>query len=111
MPSARATSYELIPFLSLVIIQTAGSHLSKPSGESAKIVPFLTENCWHGCLARHFQRRWFARYIGSPLPQMGHFTPCGHRSATRNAWQVSWSAKYRMASVSVPGAAVCLSMP
>ena len=35
--------------------QTAGSHLSSPSGEPSKIVPTLTENCrWH---ALHFQRR------------------------------------------------------
>src|SRR3989442_1407882 len=46
-----------MPFLSLTIIQTAGSHLSRPMGESSKMVPTLIENCERGCFARHFHRR------------------------------------------------------
>jgi hypothetical protein len=42
MPSARASSWLEIPFLLLAMSQTAGSHLSSPSGESSKIVPTLT---------------------------------------------------------------------
>ncbi len=32
-----------MPFFALTRSQIAGSHLSKPRGESSKIVPFLTE--------------------------------------------------------------------
>ena len=43
-PSARWSSHELIPFRLLAIIHIAGSHLSKPSGESSKMVPSFTLN-------------------------------------------------------------------
>src|SRR5271170_5425649 len=46
MPIARATSQELIPFLQLHSIQNAHIHLSKPRGESSKIVPTLSVNCF-----------------------------------------------------------------
>ena len=46
---------DLAPFLQLVIIQIAVSHLSKPSGESSKIVPTLTENCFLHSLFLHCQ--------------------------------------------------------
>jgi len=56
---ARESSYELTPFLLLVMSQMATNHLSSPIGESSKIVPTLTENWrfrWCG-LALHSQRR------------------------------------------------------
>ena len=43
-PMARAISWLLMPFLALAISQTVGSHLSKPRGESSKIVPVLRVN-------------------------------------------------------------------
>jgi len=52
-PSERANSCELIPFLLLAASQTAGSHLSRPSFESSKIVPSLTLYCFLQPL--HFQ--------------------------------------------------------
>ena len=45
-PSARPTSYELIPFFALTISQIAGSHLLKGSGLSANNVPIFTVNCF-----------------------------------------------------------------
>ena len=44
-----------MPFLQLAISQTAGSHLSRPSGESSKMVPTLSENFRFGCLVLHSQ--------------------------------------------------------
>ena len=35
-----------MPFLQLTASHMAGSHLSKPIGESSKIVPTLAENFW-----------------------------------------------------------------
>ncbi len=52
-PSARPSSCELIPFLLLATSHIAGSHLSRPSGESSKIVPSLIEYCFLQAL--HFQ--------------------------------------------------------
>ena len=43
---AERTGLELLmPFLQLATIHIAGSHLSRPMGESSKMVPTLTENC------------------------------------------------------------------
>ncbi len=53
-PRERWSSIELTPVRELVSNQTAGSHLSNPIGESSKIVPALTENCF--LHARHFHR-------------------------------------------------------
>ena len=50
-PSARPSSCELMPFFELAMSQTAGSHLSSPSGESSKIVPTLTRDCFLHALA------------------------------------------------------------
>lgn len=55
IPSALPSSCEEMPFLELAASQTAGSHLSRPSGESSKIVPTLTLNCFLQLL--HFQTR------------------------------------------------------
>ncbi len=40
----RAISWLLTPFLQLAIIHTTGSHLSKPMGESSKMVPVFRVN-------------------------------------------------------------------
>src|SRR6266508_1329925 len=103
MPSARPSSCELIPFFEFAMSQTAGSHLSSPSGESSKMVPSLTEYCFLQAL--HFQRRRVVRYEYSVPPQRGHFGPSGQRSFATNSVQTSRSEKYRIASRSVVGSA------
>src|ERR1700736_1888835 len=50
IPNALANSYELIPFLQFTKSHAAGSHLSRPIGESSKMVPTLSENFRFGCL-------------------------------------------------------------
>ena len=62
-----------MPFLQLTTIQRAGSHLSRPSGESSKIVPTLTENCFLQPL--HFQMRRVLRKEWLTEPQRGQMTP------------------------------------
>ena len=56
-PSARCNSSELIPFLQLAIIQTAGSHLVSDTGESSSTVPTLIENRRRGLSEPHVQWR------------------------------------------------------
>ena len=97
-----------MPFLQLTTIQRAGSHLSRPSGESSKIVPTLTENCF--LQPRHFQRRRVDRNIGSGAAQRGQVTPLGQRSFATKARQTSASVKKRIASVRVSGSRSLLSM-
>ncbi len=46
MPIVLAISQELTPFLQLQIIQNAHIHLSRPRGESSKMVPTLSVNCF-----------------------------------------------------------------
>lgn len=54
-PMDRANSCEDTPFLQLAMSQIAGSHLSRPTGESSKIVPFFALY-WY-LQARHFHSR------------------------------------------------------
>src|ERR1039457_5775112 len=42
-PRSRADSQELIPFLQFTTSHRAASHLSRPRGESSKIVPVRSE--------------------------------------------------------------------
>src|SRR5487761_1398540 len=91
-PSDRAISCDETPFLELAISQIAGSHLSKPSGESSKIVPTLAENCLRHW--RHFQMRRVVRNECSVPPQRGQTgLPSGHRSLTTKASATSGSVK------------------
>jgi hypothetical protein len=60
IPRSRASSWLEMPFLQLTASQIAGSHLSNPSGESSKIVPFLTEY-WY-LHALHFHSLRVLRY-------------------------------------------------
>src|SRR5881394_1645217 len=87
----------------------AGSHLSRPSGESSKIVPTLTENCLRH--ERHFQMRRVLRKPQLSESHIGQRTPSGHRRDTTNSSAASGSAKNRIASERVSGAAVFLFMP
>ncbi len=52
----RAISALLTPFLQLTTIQKAVIHLSMPSGESSKMVPTLTLNCFLHPLHNHISR-------------------------------------------------------
>src|SRR6516165_937236 len=54
--SVRAISALLTPFLQLQTIQKAVIHLSMPSGESSKMVPSFTENCFLHPLQNHIKR-------------------------------------------------------
>src|SRR2546430_15434969 len=93
-----------MPFLQFAASHIAGNHLSKPIGESSKIVPTLTENFCFGWAFLHFHNLAFSRNVTLLEPHCGHFTPRGQRSATRNCKQASASEKYRTASRNVFGA-------
>src|ERR1019366_9762450 len=102
-PQARPISWLLTPFLQFTTCHMARSHLSKPSGESSKIVPVLEVNCLSACLLPHCQRLYFAWNRTFLLPQRGQVTPSGQRCATRYSRQLSGLAKKRIASCSVFG--------
>src|SRR5271168_3751585 len=96
MLSARATSYELTPFLQFVSSHIAVSHLSRPMAESSKMVPTLTENC-----LRHARQVHINRVLrnDSFLPwHRGHSGPFGHLALETAFRQTMGSEKYRMAS-------------
>src|SRR5438128_12544848 len=95
-PTARANSYELMPFLLLASIQRAGSHLSSPMGLSSKIVPSFTENCRPH--SRHFQMRRVLRNPGSLASQARQVAPWGQRRGDRKVSAVSMTEKERSAS-------------
>src|SRR6478672_9668511 len=90
-PSARASSCELIPFLELAASQIAGSHLSRPSGESSKIVPTLTLNCRLHAL--HFHTRRVETKECSLPPQRGQTGPFGQRSVATYSFATLRSEK------------------
>lgn len=94
-------------FFEEVSSHTAGSHLSRLMGESSKIVPTLTVNCFWQDLHRQIVPRVLLWIVQMPLasqPLRGHLTPCGHLICARKALQTSGSAKNRIASSSVAGA-------
>src|SRR6185295_3196621 len=97
-----------MPFLQLTTIQRAGSHLSRPSGESSKIVPTLTENCF--LQARHFHSLRVLRNDGSPASHSGQVTPFGQRSLATKARLTSLSEKNLTASRRVSGRRSLLSI-
>ena len=90
-PSRRASSCELIACREFALSSSAGSHLSRPSGESSKIVPSLTEYCFLQPL--HFQTLRVVRYECSAQPQRGQTGPWGQRSRATNSVQTSRSEK------------------
>lgn len=91
-PRSRDSSYELIPFLQPHSIQIAGSHLSRPMGESSMIVPDLAENCFLQAL--HFQS-WRVLMnefsFDSQRGQVG--LPSGQRKRARYSSALSLSEK------------------
>src|SRR5580698_8088640 len=82
-PIARPSSWELMPFRALAIIQIAGSHLFRPMGESSKRVPALKENCFRHF--EHFQILRVFRNMGASAPQWAQATPLGQRESADSA--------------------------
>src|SRR3984893_17134461 len=72
-------------------------------GDSFRIVPTLTENCFRHFVALHFQIRRVLRNIGSLAPQYGHSTPLGQRFAARYCNELSGLSKWTIASANVFG--------
>ena len=71
-----------MPFFAFTSSHIAGSHLSRPMGESSNTVSTLMENWRRGCSSRHFHTRRVERNDTARLPQVGHWTPLGHRNST-----------------------------
>src|SRR5713226_9599543 len=95
-PRERAISQELTPFFALVMSQTAGSHFSRPSGESSNMVPTLAENCRLAWALLHCHFFWLARKETSFRPQVGQVTtPSGQRWNIMNSMQLSALEKWR----------------
>src|SRR5579862_8280697 len=90
-PNARASSQELIPFLELASIQTAGSHFVSGKGLSSKIVPTFAVNCFLQSL--HCQRSRPAVNHTATEPQLGQATPFGQRRDTIASCAFFGSAK------------------
>src|SRR5580693_2836320 len=85
-----------MPFLQLASIHIAVSHLSRPIGESSKIVPTLTENClWQ---SRHFHISRVLRNDSRRRRHFGQKGPYGQRTLATASTQVWGSEKNRMAS-------------
>src|SRR5580658_2214333 len=98
-PRERASSHELTPFFALTIIQKAGSHLSNFKGESSKIVPTFTVNCFLQLL-QLLTKRLPENVPTLSEPQCGQITlPPGHRISIKKLWQFVKSEKKRMASI------------
>ena len=70
LESSAAISALLTPFLQLTTIQNAVIHLSMPRGESSKMVPTLTLNCFLHPLQNHIKR--VRRIECWSQPQRGH---------------------------------------
>ena len=79
-------------FLEFVINHMAGSHLSKPMGESSKIVPTLRLNCvYRPCTSIYGES---ATNVVSAQPQRGQVTgPSSQRMRMTKANARSSSAK------------------
>jgi hypothetical protein len=105
----RCSSIELTPLRELVMSQSAGSHLSRPSGESSRIVPALTLNRFlHDRLFHGFR---VDRYECCFPPHLGQSGPSGHRRSARWRTHVAESEKERIASGSVEGSHCALDSP
>src|SRR5581483_485117 len=90
-----------MPFFALAMSQIAASHLSRLMGESSKIVPTLTLNCFLQPL--HFQTYRVLRYECSVPPHAGQTGPSGQRRRATYWTQTSGSEKCRTACMRVVG--------
>src|SRR3954447_13611203 len=97
-----------MPFFEFAASQIAGSHLSRPSAESSKIVPTLTEYCFLQAL--HFQTRRVVRYEYLVLPQRGQTGPSGQRKRATYSVATSRSEKWRIASSRLVGSSFVLAI-
>src|ERR1017187_7207786 len=70
-PSARCNSHEEIPLRLLATSHIAGSHLSRPSGESSITVPVFKVNWRRGCRLVHCQRLCRGGNVPFSLPHVG----------------------------------------
>src|ERR1035437_4721628 len=86
-----------MPFLQLANNHVAVIHLSKPMGESSKIVPTFTENCLRH--SKHVHVRRVVRKERRFELQRGHCGPLGHFALDTASKQIIGSEKYRIASV------------
>src|SRR5882672_2789849 len=69
----------------------AQSHLSRPIGESSKIVPTLTENCfWQ---SRHFHIRRVLRNESLSAAQRGHTGPLEPHLAPATTLRHTWGSE------------------
>ena len=84
IPMARGTSQLLMPFLQFTICHMAISHLSRPMGESSKMVPVFKVNCGASCFSRQCQRLYFSR--NSDV--LGAATGAGHAIGPAPRYQV-----------------------
>src|ERR1700683_1254263 len=83
-------------FLQLASIHIAVSHLSSPTGESSKIVPTFTENCF--LQSRHFHINRVLRNDSRRRKHFGQNGPSGQRTLATASTQVWGSEKNRMAA-------------
>lgn len=82
-----------MPFLQLVSIQIATSHLSSLIAESSKMVPTFTENCLRHPAFLHFHKRRVEMYECSFPPHVGQIGPSGQRSLATKSVATSRSEK------------------
>src|ERR1017187_687887 len=92
---ARPSWCELTSFLDDISSQNAGSHLSRPSGESSKIVPTFTVNCLRQVLQRQMIPRVLLLIVQTSVPPQsarGQVTfPSGQRTSASALRQTSVS--------------------
>src|ERR1017187_4611516 len=98
-----------MPFLQLASIHIASIHLSRLIGESSKIVPTLTVNCF--LHSRHFHISRVLKNDSRLAWQRGQAGPLGQRTAATVLRQVIGSEKCRAASIRFSGReVVCVVM-
>src|SRR6266700_4091695 len=102
-PRSLANSQDDVPFFVLCRIHMAGSHLSKPIGESSKTVPFFTENCRLQSRQRHVFRPVMRATSIEPQSRRGQHAPCGQRARSKKSCATCGSEKCLTTSSRVAG--------
>src|SRR5712692_317953 len=100
-----------MPFLQLASIHITGNHLSRPIGESSKIVPTFRLNFWRAWagFAKHLNSLALGSQSTFSEPHAGHLTlPVPQRRRVMNSRQFSTSAKWMIACCKV---LICLTIP
>ena len=70
-------------------IHMATTHLSSPIGESSKMVPTLTEDCFRQSLHCHRLRFRMKVTAADPQPIRGHTARSGQRIFATKSWAMS----------------------